>query len=132
VTELVEFLRARLAEDQASTWAMHDVAHCDALLYEEDMADAARRDPDCDCGRPARALRAVEAKRQLVDGVMAWPHQLLYGGYDENTGPYPCTREGVECDPVFCGVGEKQRQVLGALAAEFAGHPDYRSEWGVE
>lgn len=81
---------------------------------------------------PDRVLRGIAAKRQLVDAVMAWEHQLLYSGYDENTGPYPCSREGVECDPVMCGVGGKQRQVLGALASEWATHEAYQKEWAVD
>lgn len=82
----------------------------------------ARWDPD-------RVLRGVEAKRKLIDTVMAWEHQSLYSGYDENVGPFPCTRDGAECDPVMCGVAEKQDQVLRALAAEHADHPDCRTEW---
>ena len=66
IQALLAFLDARLGEDEAAAWSLHDVTRCEALLYEEDMADAARRQPDCDCGMPARALREVRAKRELI------------------------------------------------------------------
>lgn len=100
--ELVAFLRARLDEDEARSWSVHDVAKCDALLYEEDMADAARRDPDCDCGYPARVLREVEAKRAIVDECNAMDDEGLTPGL---------------------------RSAVVSLAAVYGDHPDYRQEW---
>jgi hypothetical protein len=66
VDDLVAFLTARLDEAAAGAWSVHDVARCDALLYEEDLPPAAARTPDCDCGYPARVLREVEAGRALL------------------------------------------------------------------
>ena len=63
---LIAFLNARLDETAAGAWAVHDVAKCDALLYEEDMAGAAADTPDCDCGHPARVLREVAMWRRLL------------------------------------------------------------------
>lgn len=107
--DLIAFLNARLDEDEAAAWAVHDVNKCDALLYEEDMADAARRDPDCDCGQPARVLREVEAKRAIVKLHAAEPGQ----------------------HPDFCGhdLHELPCLTLRLLAAVWNDHPDYRQEW---
>ena len=63
---MAAFNAARLDEAAARAWAVHDVEKCDALLYEEDMAGAAARAPDCDCGCPARVLREVAALRAIV------------------------------------------------------------------
>ena len=34
---LIAFLTARLEEDEAAAWSVHDVAKCDALLHGEDL-----------------------------------------------------------------------------------------------
>lgn len=123
---IVEFLDARLAVVEANAHRIHDIGLCpkSQSTYYTKVA--------CTCDEQARARRGVEAKRRLIDTVMAWEHQSLYSGYDENIGPFPCSRDGAECDPVMCGVGEKQDQVLRALAAEFAGHEDYQKEpWAL-
>lgn len=61
----VAFLAARLDEDEAAAWSVHDVAKCDAILYE-DLPNVAPRDVHCDCGYPARVLREVAAKRAIL------------------------------------------------------------------
>lgn len=139
MNELVEFLRARLAEGAAEQherycsggWHANRCAvHYDD--WPEGGPPQRKRPHPCDCGAPDQVLRAVEAKRKLIDTVMAWEHQLLHTGCEENAGPFPCSRDGAECDPVMCGVGEKQDQVLRALAAEHADHPDYQKEaWAL-
>lgn len=136
MNELAEFLRARYAVQE--TPLREVVRQLDAHAASDDdvvgidggwtLWGSFGRAVDA-AFQPRQMLRDIEAKRKLVDAVMAWEHKLLYSGYDGNNGPYPCTWEGVECDPDMCGVVEKQRQVLGALVAEFASHPDYREEW---
>ena len=74
IAELAAQIEARLTEDAAGSWSVHDVATCDALLYEEDMAAAAADTPECDCGYPARVLRCVKATRELVAVILAEPH----------------------------------------------------------
>src|SRR5258706_14185940 len=64
--DLAKFLEARIGDDEAAAWTVHNVAKCDAMLYEEDMAAYAAREPVCDCGYPARVLREVEAKRAIM------------------------------------------------------------------
>lgn len=70
MNELVESLRARYGEREANAWAIHDVTKCDALLYEEDMAAAAARTPECDCGEPARVLAEVEAAMEDINDYL--------------------------------------------------------------
>jgi hypothetical protein len=82
----IEFLRARLDDDAARAWAIHDVAKCDALLYEEDMAAAAAITPDCDCGHPARMLREVAVWRKVLLEHHIAPLDSVYGGTERVTG----------------------------------------------
>ena len=122
---IVEFLRARLTEDAEHIQRLAEDWWLD--VDRQETADAVRHFAGDD-----RPERGVEAKRKLIDTVMAWEHELLHTGCEENVGPFPCSRDGAECDPVMCGVGEKQDQVLRALAAEFAGHEDYQKEpWAL-
>ena len=104
--DLTAFLRARLDEAAATAWAVHDVTKCDALLYEEDMADAAARTPDCDCGYPARVLREVEAGREILTAY------IKAGACGYRGEGWITLRFAVE-----------------TLAAVWSGHPDYRQEW---
>jgi hypothetical protein len=80
------FLRERLDEDAAAAWAIHDVAKCDALLYEEDMAAAAAGTPDCDCGHPARALREVAVWRRILLDHRTVALDSACGGTERETG----------------------------------------------
>jgi len=80
VTRLTDWLTACADEDAANSWAVHDVAKCDAMLYEENMAVwAARAGPDCDCGYPAQVLREVEFKRAILElaALGTWPRGAL-------------------------------------------------------
>ncbi len=123
VDDLVAFLKARLDEDGAAAWAVHDVSKCDALLYEEDMAGAARRDPGCDCGWPARVLREMVAMRAIVDGygaALERPYDLPEGVHDGRDDGERSRDEAVL---------DAMRAVAGALATIWSGHPDYRQEW---
>jgi hypothetical protein len=113
VMTLTEFVTARLGEVEGRAWAVHDVEKCDALLYEEDMADAARRDPACNCGMPARALREVEAKRKILDHHKPVRHEgrtVCHSCLGASTF-WPC-------------------RTLQHLAAIDSDHPDYDPAWG--
>lgn len=119
---LVEFVEARLADDeriareveQRGPWA---VSEYEGSLYETDYGVFAlgpyggsvvggehvvRHDP-------ARVLRDVAAKRRLL--ALAKTHLR----FDEH---HP--------SPFYAGFGET---MLISLAAPFADHPDYSSEW---
>lgn len=114
VDELVAFIRARLDEDQANAWAVHDVARCDVLQFEEDAVAFARLSSDCDCGMPARVLSGVEAKRRILNDLIpkiAHADELVdreWGSNDDCAG-----------------------NLVRLLAGEWSDHPDYRAEWTV-
>lgn len=65
MSDLAAFYAARLDEAAAGAWAVHDIAKCDWLMYEEDLA-AGAREGHCDCGYPDRIRREVEAGRKLL------------------------------------------------------------------
>lgn len=118
--DLVAFLRARLDEQAARAWAIHDVGQCDALLYEQDMAGAARRDPDCECGHPSRTRREIDAKRRII-------------------AEHPVYAHGVDLCCETCGsdttdgslVGDWPCTTLCLLALPYADHPSFRDQWRV-
>jgi hypothetical protein len=112
VDDIAAFITARLDEKAEGAWAVHDVAKCDALLYEEDLAGAAARIPDCDCGHPARVRRQVAALRAIVrrcEGCMNEPDQ------------YP---NGLVSPRALLA-----RQTLIWLTSIWSDQPDYRQEW---
>ncbi|MFD7746716.1 DUF6221 family protein [Streptomyces sp. NPDC059698] len=116
--DLVQFLRDRLVEDQreaaaASPGPWHVDAEADEVLAVDDIVVAegfalsgrqlrattrhiARHDP-------ARVLREVEAKRQLIDWVLRWPMR-------------PAPPSSVD-------------GVLERLALPYSDHPDYQDTW---
>jgi hypothetical protein len=134
---LVEFLLARIAEDEQRADQLHD-EDCDGVSPPPGPFP-------CDCGFPARVRAECEAKRRIVElaagqeedvsrpgGVAALDAVLLevggLPGWTENEirteylGPaldvaYPIIAAAV-LDPV-----------LRALALPYASHPDYRDEW---
>lgn len=102
--DLVEFLRARLGEDE--------------LFYEGAICrcgiDGGLHDPDC----PRRVLAEVEAKRRIVEladeasGLDAVVDgEFRVGSRDPVAEPY---------------IGDL---ILRHLAAPYAGHPDYDARW---
>jgi Family of unknown function (DUF6221) len=106
-----EFLAARLAEDASRAWIIHDVERCDAMLYEENMVAYARREPDCDCGWPARILNEVAIKRSLLE-MCARLDEIWSGN-------------GAADAPVRAVSGA----VRNAMAAFWNYHPDYNPDW---
>ena len=119
VTDLAAFVTARLDERAARAWAVHDVAKCDAMLYEEDMAGYAARTPDCDCGYPERVRRETAATRLILADHVHWRAEspvMPAGGGHETFGCERCLCHG------WC-------LTVRALAAIDDGHPSYRAEW---
>jgi hypothetical protein len=105
--DLVAFLSARLDEREAGAWSVHDVAKCDWLMYEEDLA-AGAREGHCDCGEPDRVRREVAAKRAIIE-----IHQA---------GSDPCDAHGPDLHSIPC-------DTLLWLAQPYADYPDCRQEW---
>lgn len=140
MTDITEFIRARLDEDEqtarattedteAGRWSIdpyqadwatyivdahgHTVAPYEAGSPTEQVAaHIARHDPD-------RVLRGVEAKRRLIAGHIPGPEQPDPDGEEGDTWrrcygheyvSYPCSD-------------------LRDVASEWSDHPDYRQEW---
>lgn len=124
MSDLVAFLRARLDEDEAAAWSIHDVSKCDALLYEEDMAAAARRDPDCDCGRPDRERREVAAKRAILASLEEEKASRLALRDSMATEGNRSYQEGFADT-----LGECLYRLRRQWAAVYSDHPDYDEAW---
>jgi hypothetical protein len=114
VSDLVEFLHARLDEDEAwAKWA------ADRTTAEWHPDFAPRHDP-------ARVLREVEAGRAIL--AAHGPDPIgKFGGVQEPRCLVCLTdRDGYEeqweADPWPCAT-------LRHLAAIYSDHPDYRQEW---
>ena len=124
--EIVEFLRARLDEDeagaQAATWGPWAASgrwiwaqgRPDAVFgVDGDPADVeyiARHDP-------ARALREVEAKRRIVEDWEGHEERTAWALANDLSPAHPDERRTA----VWA--------VLRHLAAVWSDHPDYRLEW---
>lgn len=130
---LAGFLRARLDEDEATAWAVHDVTKCDALLYEEDLPGAAARTPDCDCGYPARVLREVEAKRKRLVLYLDAKETFASALKDAPPGGDPATAHSYVRERVNVNQASGRFTALEVSvrldAAVWDGHPDFRPEW---
>jgi hypothetical protein len=107
---LVEFLRARLAEDEAqqqdssTRWHRKDCEAVPDVLYPD------RETGECDCGVPARILAETEAKQKLLAEYAAADARANWPDFDG-------------------GVASGLEMALQHLTAPFSGHPDYREEW---
>jgi hypothetical protein len=108
VTDLVEFLRARLDEDERVARQHHLTNwHFDGIknhiVNDDGVTVAIVRTTQEHIQRhdPARVLREVEAKRRIIDLADSL-------GYVTN-----------DAEPA----------ILAALALPYADHPDYREEW---
>ena len=106
MSDLVEFLRARLAEDEA--WA---------------------HNPECDQD-PARVLREVERDRRILDEHFGFlhpsgnPDRACRRCSDRRTDDDPLVHDDrwLRLEPAPC-------PTLRLLALPYADHLDYRQEW---
>jgi hypothetical protein len=122
VSDLVEFLRARLAEDEKyarNAFGDHNDAGPDwleiwsgGLQVGSDVINTGDSQVSRFMERhdPARTLREVEAKRRIISEYERYvaERRRAMGGWDTYSEPSP---------------------VIAALAAVYADHPDYRQEW---
>jgi hypothetical protein len=116
MSDLTEFLLARIAEDEAAADDLHRDG-CGAS-----MCPACTVGPyPCDCGLSAKARRECEAKRRIVeehewserwDGIYCSTccDERCHAGYHDSA-PAPCCK------------------TLRILASVYADRPDYRPEW---
>ncbi len=110
MSDLVDFLRARLDEDERTARCNSDGKGLadgfpDYRTYVDEDTEAA--DLFIRHFNPARELREVEAKRRIIDEV--W-------------------REIAGIDPGIYW-GEAPDLLLRLIALPYADHPDYREEW---
>lgn len=121
MVDLVEWLTACLDEDakRAITW--HDLEceihqHMDAGLLAAVAASRMLEDVPgavCDCGGPARVLREIDAKRQLLD---RYKHAM------ENRRAHPD-------DLASAGALLALHGAVKVLALPYSHRPGYREEW---
>ncbi len=139
--ELVDFLHQRLDEDEAAAKAAGGVQwevgspnrrivaapwqpgerwsqpeYIAAFVAQDPLADACRN--HIVRHDPARALREVEAKRQLL--------QELWTGMEDFAVNIEESRDGDDR-----GAREYRDQLLGILALAYADHADYQEAWRV-
>ena len=125
--DLVQFLRARLDEDEKTArhatqgpW-VDELGHPIRGGYELRfiIAQQAQRWNSQHIARhdPARVLAEVEAKRQIIDECAYWIGKINSSATDKY--PYPNLAER----------GEVVLPVLTLLALPYADHPDYRDTW---
>lgn len=122
MSDLTEFLLARIAEDESDAWWVH---HRDCATNSA----AAIGGFPCDCIWPKRVTADCEAKRRIVAR-----HTQKVG---ENLPRHPICAEcgGADWRPEggvlqpFPWVMPWPCHTLRALAAVYADHPDYREEW---
>jgi hypothetical protein len=149
--DLVEFLRARLDEDEQAAQAVErfhpgpwrldpevqttmETGRWVADGNDEGVLVANGDGPAALFAHyhPARVLADVAAKRALLDHVMRWRHDDPdEGGYyacpavrSESLGDLPFGED--ECT---CGQRLRRQVILAPFAAAYAGHPEYRQEW---
>jgi hypothetical protein len=106
MSDLVEFLTARLDEDEAAARAWLPIGNPDAAAREH----IARHDP-------ARVLREVEAKRAIL---AMWQ--------EPETDRYLPTGEVV----AQVAAADAIDSVVRELNAVYSDHPDYDEAWGPE
>lgn len=111
MTTLVEFLLARIAEDEADVRnrKTYAVGHSERCIFEGGYEGSG----SCDCGAVARVLADCEAKRRIVERF-AWAA--------ENPDLY---RNDMELMDQWQAAWD----TLADAAAIHADHPDYDESW---
>ncbi len=70
---------------------------------------------------PARVLREIDAKRQIIDQCAYWNERAASEAVDPPKSPQPGLDLGLLLDAM--------NPVLRLLALPYADRPDYREEW---
>ena len=109
MSDLTEFLAARLAEDELAADEIHRPRACGSVDRDGEF------DPDpiwCSCDYPARVSREVAAMRAIIRRCAARMNEM-----DEHSNGLVSPRALLA------------RQILVDLAGAFSDHPDCREEW---
>ena len=118
VTPLVEFLKARLDEDEERARHSDDGAWVGGDLFRESWHSAScgygllELMNACSCDVPERVLAEVAAKRAIIANFCRYDTEARATGHYMDVGASGYALEAVE-----------------ALAAVYADHPDYDQEW---
>ena len=125
MSDLVTFLEARLAEDEATVSEIHQPRVCGSVDRDGEF------DPDpiwCSCDYPARVLREVAARRHILDLFMSTAALVEHPPVMSEGHPYAGK---ISAQDYFDARRELAvlRPVVVALAAIYSDHPDYRQEW---
>ena len=107
--DLVQFLRARLDEDEARARRAIDGPRTAFVSADEDI-EPLLFDEDGVFVLPARVLREVDAKRQILEECEDADRRSNWPDFDGG---------------VFSGLDTAVQH----LALPYADHPDYREEW---
>jgi Family of unknown function (DUF6221) len=117
MSDLADFLLARIAEDEAVAVQLADLWAKTYYAVDPDaLAPGVREGVDAvfaaaNAG-PARIRTEIHIKRRLVELCTSWP---------EGRTSASAEREQVH--------GPPDLQILRLLALPYVGHPDYRTEW---
>lgn len=135
MSELVDFLRARIAEDERIAAEAEHLVDRDAWLdiLEQALGDgreAAKRAATHHMVtfRPSRILREIDTKRRIMARHKPVGPDRLRRVRDE-LNCEGCGWEGELGDPVTEDIDECPE--LRDLASVYADHDDYRAEWAV-
>lgn len=116
---IVEFLEARLAEDERIAKATGEDTtygftwpNTQYEVRSSELIHIRRHDPE-------RALREVDAKRKIVDGYKRSIRGMGGPATGPNTAPMLAATSKAVCDSIH------------SLAAIYSDHPDYRKEWAT-
>lgn len=138
MTDLAEFLAARIAEDeeQARRQVSRVKAAADEDVYLWPRAALLIADSETTAVfvGPARVLAECEAKRRIVE-----LHRKTLADAADDDDEHPergcvckvCS-DWSELDPTLQYVGDWPCATLRLLALPYAGHPAFRPEWTVE
>jgi hypothetical protein len=120
MTDLVEWLLAQIAEDEADADTLHDTTVCASVGYDA---------PPCDCGYPAEVRADLAAKRRIVE-----EHRTEEAcPYHPKTSEYPFGCTTCHRDPE-CGyvMALGWCDTLRLLALPYAGREGYDERWRPE
>jgi hypothetical protein len=140
--ELIAFVTARLAEEEASAfgmiaalegvadWVIREDGEFDytvtaGQLATEDVADMWREDAAAWIARhdPAHVLREVAVKQRIVDD-----YRITVNAVRNVTGPEIDSRGYA----AMRGGRDALKSCVTLLAAAWSDHPDYRQEWATQ
>ena len=131
MSEIADFLRARIAERRALADSIHNRS-CESvpdILYPDRETGA------CDCGEPGGVIADCDAKLALVDDLLAERHQVVEDCWytcaaatEERDGGETCN-EADSGKPCNCGRDTRVARRLQLLAMPYISHSDYRDEW---